>query len=398
MSEPGTTIPLCEPVIGEPDIKGVLRCLQSGFVSSVGPLVSEFEKAFAEFTGSKYAVATASGTAALHVALKTLNINAASSVAVSDLTFVASVNPALYCGAAPLLCDSEYTTWGMDPEILDHLAARMKREGRAIGAVIPVHLFGRACRMDLIMEAARRHGIPVIEDATESLGTSLHGRHTGTWGEIGCYSFNGNKLMTTGAGGMIVTDSRLLADRARHLVNQARSQSDRFIHSEPGFNYRMSNLAASLGLAQLQRIDEFIRRKREIAAAYTKAFCTVPGIELPSEQAGENSSFWLYSILAGTSAQRESLLNGLNEAGIQARRFFEPLHRQPYLEKAVWTMHRGDLTAAESGITDDLAGRGINLPSSVSLSLSDQQRVIDATRSILHRKHSGAPLSGAHSR
>jgi dTDP-4-amino-4,6-dideoxygalactose transaminase len=380
MSEAKQIIPLCEPSIGEAEQEAMTQCLRSGFVSSVGPLITDFENDFARYVGSKYAVATASGTAAIHTALKTLGIDNESLVGVSDLTFVASVNPIIYCGAEPLLCDSEKVSWGMDPNVLEALAENMLAQGKKISAIIPVHLFGRSCKMDKILDIARRFDIPIVEDATESLGTSLQGRHTGTWGDMGCFSFNGNKLITTGAGGMLVTDSQPLAERARHLVNQARADKQRFFHSEAGFNYRMSNVAAALGLAQLGQIDAFIGRKKEIASTYNSAFRDIPELSLPIEVEAEDSCFWLYSILTESHSLREKLLASLQDNGIQARRFFEPMHQQPYLKKGVWSLDGMDLACRDRGVADDISSRGINLPCSVSLSPDQQARIIELVR------------------
>lgn len=394
MNSSKLNIPLCEPSIDKAELESVTKCIQSGFVSSVGPLIGEFEKAFAEFTGSEFAVATSSGTAAIHTALKALNTGPQDLVAVSDLTFVASVNPVLYCGASCCLCDSEYNSWCMDPVVLERLIYQKMKRGRQVSAIIPVHLFGRHCAMDRICAVAEKYNIPVIEDATESLGATLHGRHAGTWGTMGCYSFNGNKLITTGAGGMVVTNSRKTAERVRFLVNQARADSARFIHSEAGFNYRMSNVAAALGLAQLGRIREFIARKKEIAAAYERAFADIPEIETASIQPGEDPCFWLYSITVSTPQIREHIINTLVTSGVQARRFFEPLHTQPYLRQKLWIRTRSSTRQAATGLADQLAATGINLPCSVNLSRSHQADIITLVRSCLaHRRLSQPDIS-----
>lgn len=379
-------IPLCEPTIGKCELESVTRCIESGFVSSVGPLIGEFEKAFASYVGSNFAVATSSGTAAIHAALKALNIGPGNLVAVSDLTFVASVNPVLYCGATPCLCDAEQKSWCMDPYVLEKLILKKNKSRKRISAIIPVHLFGRHCAMDHICEIAASHGIPVIEDATESLGASLHNRQAGTWGDIGCYSFNGNKLITTGAGGMVVTKSREIADRVRHLVNQARSDTARFFHSEPGFNYRMSNVAAALGLAQLRQIDEFIARKKQIAEIYDQAFADIPELQTAVVQPGENPCFWLYSMLSSTPEIREHILAALLKSGVQARRFFEPLHTQPYLESKLWIKTTASAKPATHGISNKLAATGINLPCSPRLSRNEQDQIITLTHSCLARR------------
>ena len=254
-----------------------MRAVESGFVSSVGPFVAEFEEAFARRVGARYAVACSSGTAALHVAFLVLGVRPGDEVLCSDFTFVGSVNPIAYTGARPVLVDSERATWNLDPGLV---AAELDRRAAAgepqPAAVEVVHVLGQPADLAPILDACARHGVPVVEDAAESLGAGwsagpVAGRQTGAVGRVGAYSFNGNKIATTGGGGMVVTDDPDLAARARHLTTQAKVPDVGYLHDEVGYNYRLTNVAAALGLAQLERLDEFVDRKRAIAARYDEA-------------------------------------------------------------------------------------------------------------------------------
>ena len=380
-----SVIPQCEPVLGDREKAWLLRCIDSGFVSSVGPMIGEFERRFADTVGSHYAVATASGTAALHASLHALGIGRGDLVAVPDLTFIASLNPVLYVGAEFLLIDVDPQTWCMDLRVLADACREQRRQGHPIKAVIPVHLFGCACDMVALEALAREHELVIVEDATEALGTRLYGRQVGSFGQVGCFSFNGNKMITTGAGGMVVTDSKPLADRIRYLVNQARDPGDRYQHSEMGFNYRMSNLAAALGLAQIERLPDLIKSKRALAQRYSEGLSQLPGVQLHPEPSGVTNSFWLYSIVLADADLRDHWLYELAQAGITARRFFEPLHRQPYLRQLVWRNENGKGTPGATGCSDRLSACGINLPSSAQLAPADQQRIIRKLRELAHR-------------
>ncbi len=374
-------IELCEPDIGPAEQQWVTKCLASGFVSSVGPMITEFEKMFADYTGAKYAIATATGTAAIHAALRASGLTSGSSAIVQDLTFVASSNPVLYCGAEAMLIDIEPTQWGIDPRLLDTVLARLKRKGLLPSAIIPVHLYGGACDITAIVQTAARFGVSIIEDATESLGTFVAGRHVGTFGTAGCFSFNGNKLITTGCGGMVVTNDTELSKRIRYLVNQARDSASIYLHGEMGYNYRMSNVAAALGIAQMGRIEDILARKKSIADRYETELRNLPGITLYGRRKDVKQSHWLNSVLLSNKADRDSLLEYLTKNGITARRFFEPLHRQPYMKNELWVIGSSDACLEKGGLSDEISERGINLPSSAALNVEDQQKVIGAIKS-----------------
>ena len=373
MTQTDTTfkpIPLSEPVIGARERVWINRCLDSGFVSTAGELVSEFEKRFAERVGAAYAVSTASGTAALQIALRLSGVKAGTSVAVQDLTFVASVNPIVQLHAEPLLVDVDPARWTMDLDCLEQFLEEESENASRLRAVVPVHLYGCAADMPRLMMLAERFGFMVVEDATEALGTTLNGQQVGTFGDFGCFSFNGNKMMTTGAGGMIVTQSAKLAERARYLVSQAREPGAAYLHGTDGYNFRMPNLNAALGLAQLEQLDELMASRKKVGQYYRAAFKDLPSITLSPEPAGVDNCYWLSSILADSASAAELLMAALNHDGIMARPFFLPLHEQSYLQGA-----RG-LNDGEWA-SSNLAARGINLPSSPCITDEQLRFVVD---------------------
>ncbi|MGE5582417.1 MAG: aminotransferase class I/II-fold pyridoxal phosphate-dependent enzyme, partial [Bacillota bacterium] len=284
MSKP---IQLDAPNLGELEKEYLLKAVESGYVSTAGPFVPEFEARFASYLKAGACVAVQSGTAALHMALYELGIKEGDEVIVPAITFVASVNPVTYVGATPVLVDIDPDTWNIDPDKIEKtITPRTK-------AIIPVHLYGFPCDMDAIMDIANRHGLYVIEDATESLGATYKGRYTGTIGHIGCFSFNGNKVITTGGGGMIATNNLKQAEHIKFLVNQARDASKGYYHPEIGFNYRMTNLEAALGLAQFERLSEFLRKKREFYQIYQETFAGVDSVKEQEALGDTQTSAWL---------------------------------------------------------------------------------------------------------
>ena len=338
---PEGTVPLAVPNIGELERRYVLEAVESGFVSSVGPFVSEFERRFADHVGSKHAIACSTGTAAIHIGLILLGVQAGDDVVCSDFTFVGSVNPIAYVGARPVLVDSETRTWNIDPALLAAELDRRAAEGEPLPTVVEVvHVLGQPADMEPLVDACERHGIPVLEDAAESLGATWStgryaGRHTGTVGAVGCFSFNGNKIATTGGGGMIVTDDDALAARARHLTTQAKVPDVGYLHDEVGYNYRLTTRAAGLGLAQLERLDEFVAAKHRIAARYDAALGDLP-LVLPPRVDGLDATYWLYSVLVPEpdGRGRDDFLDHLNGLGVGARALWRPLHAQPPFMRA----------------------------------------------------------------
>ena len=320
------------------------ECLDSTFVSSVGAFVDRFERELAAYTGAKHAVAVVNGTAALQVALLLAGVEPGDEVLVPALTFVATANAVHHCHATPHFADSSEQTLGLDPEALSawlestvemiHGKARNRQTGRRIQAVVPMHTFGHPCDMDGILRVAEEYKLSVVEDAAESLGSLYQGQHTGTFGQLGTLSFNGNKTITTGGGGAILTNDPYLAKRAKHLTTTAKlAHRWEFVHDEAGFNYRMPNLNAALGCAQLERLAGFVSKKRELADRFGKALAGIDQLELVGEPTGCQSNYWLQTIrLKGDGVgHRDSLLSAMNDAGLMARPVWRLMNRlEPY--------------------------------------------------------------------
>ena len=375
-------IPLCVPEIRGNEWKYVKECLDTNWVSSAGGFVDRFEQMLADYVGAKYAVATVNGTSALHVALLTAGVQADDEVLVSTLSFIAPANAIRYTGAWPVFIDSEPVYWQMDPEkVAMFLERECRREsgrlinvatGRRVRAILPVHILGHPCDMDPIVELGRKYDLVVIEDASESLGARYGESMIGRLGDIACFSFNGNKLITTGGGGMVVTDNEAWAERARYLTTQARDDPVEYIHNEIGYNYRLTNIQAAMGVAQLESIDEFITRKEDIAHTYENAFQGLEGITVMPTQPCAKPTYWLYTILLDESTSledRKAVINKLNERGIGARPLWHTLHDLPPY---------GNCQAFCIEHSVRLYERGVSLPSSVGLETHDLDRCIAA--------------------
>lgn len=375
----GGTIPLAVPNIGALERQYVLEAVESGYVSSVGPFVAEFEDRFAHRVGARHAVACATGTAAIHIGLILLGVERDDEVLCSDFTFVGSVNPIAYLGARPVFVDSETLTWNLDPALLAAELDRRAAAGKPQPKVVEVvHALGQPADLEPVVEACERHGVAILEDAAESLGARwsagrFAGRHTGTVGRVGCFSFNGNKIATTGGGGMIVTDDADLAARARHLTTQAKVPDVGYLHDEVGYNYRLTNIAAGLGLAQLERLDEFVAAKHRIAARYDEELRGLP-LVLPPRVEGFDATYWLYSVLVSPAdgRGRDDLLAHLEARGVGARALWRPLHLQPPFATS---------PVLGGSVGEGLFERGLSLPCSTELAEADQTRVIEAVRS-----------------
>jgi len=365
-------IPLAEPVMRGNEWKYVKECLDSGWVSSVGSYVDRFEEVVKKFVGAEHAVAVTNGTAALHLALLVAGVHEGDAVLVPALTFIAPVNAVRYVGAEPIFFDCDPNTLCLDTDsVLRFLAEECeeradhspyhKRTGRRVAAVIPVHVFGNPIAMDPLVAVCARSRICVIEDATESLGSTYRGRATGTIGDIGCFSFNGNKIITTGGGGMIVTNHEDFARRSRHLSTQAKKDTFWYDHDEIGYNYRLTNIQAALGVAQMEVLPAFVSRKREIAARYRDLMEGVPEVRVLEEGEGAKSNYWLSTIQV-PEVHQESLLQYVNERGIQARPVWKPIH--------TLLMYRACETYAMEH-APQLSRSCLNLPSSVSIADED---------------------------
>lgn len=378
---------LSVPEIGGNEWRYVKECLDTGWVSSVGPFVDRFEREIAEYLGAGHAVATVNGTAALHVALLVAGVRPDDVVIVSTLTFIAPVNAIRYAGAWPVFIDAEPEYWQMDPrrvaEFLEHECdsaggeLRHRATGRRVSAILPVHILGHPVDLDPILDLARRYGLRVVEDATEGLGSKYRGRPVGCLGDVGCFSFNGNKIMTTGGGGMLVTGDKALADRARYLTTQAKDDPVEYVHGAVGYNYRLSNVQAAIGCAQLERLDEYVRAKRRIAAAYSAAFADLPDVTVMPHAPWAESNFWMYTVLfksEGGGVNSREVMRQLGTCGIQARPLWQPVHRSPAC---------ADLPASSSPVADRLNAQALSLPCSVGLTSEAQQRVIDAVRDVV---------------
>jgi perosamine synthetase len=377
-------IPLCEPCLSGREWEYVRECLDSGWVSSVGQYVSRLEQDVAAYLGARYAVATSSGTAALHTALRVAGVAPNDEVLVSSLTFIAPANAVRYLGAWPTFIDSESRYWQMDVDKLSGFLSRgcrwtggalwNKRTGRRVTAILPVHILGHPVDMDPLMELAEKFQLAVIEDATESLGGSYRGRRVGRLAHIACLSFNGNKIVTCGGGGMIVTDNQAWARRSKYLTTQAKDDGVEYVHQEVGYNYRLTNVQAAVGVAQLERLDEHVVAKRRIAERYRAALNDVPGLTLMTQASWARSVFWMYTVLVNPrlfGMTSRSLLRVLRRSGIQTRPLWQPMHRSP--------AHRG-ADAVDCSIADRLYLHGLSLPCSVNLQPDAQDCVIASIR------------------
>jgi dTDP-4-amino-4,6-dideoxygalactose transaminase len=373
-------IPLAEPRFDGNEARYLLECLDTGYVSSAGAFVGRFEREFAASVGARHAVACASGTAALHVALRLAGARAGSLVAVSDFTFIASANAVAYTGADLLLVDSTPDTWTMDTELLHDEVLRRAKHGRRLPDVVEVvHVLGHPADLAPLLALRDRFGIRVVEDAAEALGASwrtggLAGRQVGTVGDMGCFSFNGNKIITSGGGGMLVTDDGDLASRARHLTTQAKLPGG-YVHDTVGYNYRLTNIAAALGTAQLEQLPGVLRAKRAIAARYAAWLAELPLTPAPGAPWAD-PTYWLYSVRLA-EAPPGDVVADLIARQILTRRLWPPLHGQrPYAGTEV----------VGQGVADDLYRCGISLPSSAHLTEAEQHTVVTALTDVLCRR------------
>jgi perosamine synthetase len=386
-SEPGAAgsegvIPLCVPEIRGKEWDYIKECLDTNWVSSVGPFVDRFERMLAQRAGTGHAVATVNGTSALHIALLVAGVRPDDEVLTSALTFIAPANAIRYAGAWPVLIDAERDYWQMDPQrVVDFLDRECSwksgslinnRTGRKVSAIIPVHILGHPVDLDPILEAARKYELAVIEDATESLGARYKDRRVGSLGDLACFSFNGNKIITTGGGGMLCTDDAARAGRAKYLTTQAKDDPVEYVHGEVGYNYRLTNIQAALGCAQMEQLDQFIAAKRRLAARYTEALACVPGITPMREASWANSNFWMYTILVDRKLYGEdsrALLRRLASQSIQARPLWQPLHQSKVYEKA---------QVCGGEVASELNARALSLPCSAGLTEELQGAVIEA--------------------
>ncbi|RLI74479.1 aminotransferase DegT [Archaeoglobales archaeon] len=365
-------IPVCIPFIGEKELEYVFDCIKTNWISSKGKYVEEFERGFAEYCGCKYGVSTTSGTTALHLALASIGVGKGDEVIVPAFTMISTVFAVVYCGAKPVLVDAEPETWNIDvSKIEEKITDRTK-------VIIPVHIYGHPCDMDPIMKIAEEHDLYVVEDAAEAHGAEYKGRKVGGIGHIGCFSFYANKIITTGEGGMIVTNDEEIAEKAKSLKDLAFSKERRFLHTDLGFNYRMTNIQAAIGLAQLERIDELVERRRKNAHLYNELLKDIEGIRLPIEKEWAKNVYWMYSILVEDKfgMSRDELMSELEKKGIETRTFFIPMHVQPVFQ------NMGLFKGERYPVAEELARKGLYLPSSSGLSREEIEHICDEIRKI----------------
>jgi perosamine synthetase len=363
-------LPVMEPSLGGNELKYVSDCITSNWISSQGSYVKAFEKDFASFLEIDHALSTTSGTTALHLALIASGVGPGDEVIVPNLTFAASANVVIHAGATPVFVDVSPEHWTIDPHLIESKITPKTK------AIIPVHLYGHPCDMDPVMDISRKHKLNVIEDCAEALGARYDGRMIGTMGDVGCFSFFSNKVITTGEGGMVTCRNKSLYDKMMVFRDHGMSKTKRYWHDVAGYNYRMTNLQAAVGLAQLEQIGLFLKKRRDIASAYNGHLKALPGITLPPEKPWAKNIFWLYSILIDemeTGISRDDLIMGLAREGIETRPFFHPLHKQPPYRS----------TSNSFPVSEKLAAQGISLPSSNSLSVDEIDRVSSTIRKLI---------------
>jgi len=366
-------LPIASPHLGEAELTYVADCVLSGWISSSGGYVKRFEELLAEFVDVEFGISVSSGTAALHLALGALDIGPGDEVIVPTLTFAATVNAVLYAGATPVFVDSEPETWNMDPE---QVRAAVTPRSRAI---IPVHLYGHPADMAPIMEVARQHGLDVVEDAAEAHGARFKDAVVGSIGRVGCFSFYGNKIVTTGEGGAVMTNDPAVAEKVRLLRDHGMSPTRRYWHEVIGYNYRMTNLQAAVGTAQLEAVERIIARKMEIARTYDAGFRNLPAVERPPCAPWATPVCWLYTMLLKpdtSKVSRDELITRLSARGIDTRPMFYPIHTMPPYRKYA----RRAFPVAER-----LSAMGVSLPSSVRLKTEEVKFIVDQVRTILDR-------------
>lgn len=361
---------LSSPHMGDKEFEFVKEAFESNWIAPVGPHVDMFEKEFCEITGARFAAAVSSGSAAIHLALILLNIQPGDEVMCSTLTFAATANPIAYQGATPVFIDSEPSTWNMDCNCLEDAIRDRIRKGKRPRAVIIVHLYGQSADIDPILNLCNQYDIPLIEDAAESLGASYKGRHTGTFGKFGIFSFNGNKIITCSSGGMLVSDDEGLIRKAKFLATQARDPAPHYQHSHIGYNYRLSNVLAGIGRGQLRVLTGRVQARRANFDYYKEELGGLPGIQFMPEAVFGESNRWLTCLTidpSGCGSTREDMRLALESENIESRPVWKPLHLQPVFHEYPYY---------GSGVAEELFDKGLCLPSGSNLSKEDLRRVV----------------------
>ncbi len=364
-------IPTAAPVIGELERRYVLEALDSGWVSSAGPFVERFEREFAAYVGVREAVSVSNGSVALHLVLHALGVKAGDEVIVPDCTFVATAHAVLMCGAVPVFVDVDPETLCMDPRAVKRAFSPRTR------AIIPVHLYGHPAELSELSELAQAHGVPLIEDAAQAHGATYAGRRVGSLGIAGCFSFFGNKVMTTGEGGMVTTNDPVFAERLRYLKDHGMRPERRYYHDELAFNYRITNLQAALGVAQLEQIEGFIARKRAIAARYRELLADVAGLGFQQERAPAKNIYWMPCVL--TPRPADQVITELRRHDVDSRPVFVPMSELPHLSG----YPRFGVDSDDCPVARELREHGLVLPCGCNLTEAEQQQVVQALRTVL---------------
>ncbi len=381
-------ISLNEPFLNGYEKRYLMDCIKSNWVSSVGPYVKKFEQSFSSFLGSNHAVACSSGTAALHLALLALDVGKNDLVIVPNLTFVATANAVKYVGAEPILIDVDYKNAHLDLDLLErfleqecylnnshciHISTK-----KIIKAIIPVHILGHALDIIRLKKIVKKYFIKIIEDAAEAIGVKFKNKYIGYYGDIGCFSFNGNKTITSGSGGMIATNSITLAKKIRHLSTQAKTSMNEFIHDQVGYNYRMSNIHSAIGLAQLEKINSYLQKKKKVADRYIKAFKNIKSLTWIRPITDINSSWWLFTvIIKNKNISADQIIKKLNTNGVQARKLWKPINMLKPYKKAIYIGKKSSFSLYKDSLS---------LPSSTNLKKDEQDFIIDLVNNFLKMK------------
>ena len=370
---------LSGPNLSGNELKYVKDCIDTGWVSSVGSYVTDLESSVSEYTGSKYAVAMSSGTTALHLSLKILNICKDDYVIAPNLTFIATLNAIKYTNATPILLDVDEKSWQIDLDLLEKFLKNKtsqingkcsyNEDGKIIKAIVAVHVLGNMCDMNRLVKICDEHNILLIEDAAESLGSKYDGKHSGTFGKIGCFSFNGNKIITCGGGGMIVTDDENIAKKAKHLSTQAKADTFEYFNDEIGYNYRLTNVSAAIGLAQMEQLDKFVQNKHFVKNFYINSLKDVGDIEFQEVSDNVFSNWWLFTI---RSKKQKLLLQSLNKNKLQSRPFWIPMNSLP--------MFKENLYITEKNISNLIYQTALSIPCSTNINEEELLRVVDCIK------------------
>lgn len=369
-------VPVNEPVLSPNAKKYVNDCLDTGWISSSGSYIKRFEENFARYIGTKYAITTSNGTTALHLAIASLGIGKGDEVIMPDLTIISCPDAVIYTGATPVVVDVEPVHGNIDPTKLE------KQITQKTKAIMVVHLYGHPVDMDPILAIANKYNLPVIEDAAEAHGALYKGRKVGSLGAVGCFSFYANKVITTGEGGMVVTNDETVYEKAKLLKDLAHKPGHRFFHEMVGFNYRMTNLQAAIGVAEIEQLDTYVQRKRTMAKTYTTLLQDIPFLELPTEESWATSTYWMYSLMVTKNSPitKDQLRIQLKEHGVDTRDFFYPLHLQPALTEL------GFCKKVSCPVSVDLSARGFYLPSGLALTREQIHQVSEAMHTIFNNQ------------